>query len=530
LLIYFEMPKMRAMNQPNKSAISNLQFAICSLLVIASLVTANGAGTDLRLIDAVKAGNHDAVRLLLKGTGKAVANAAEADGTTGLHWAVRADDLETVRLLLHAGADAKAVNRYGVSPLSLAAMNGTPAVVEALLNAGADPNASLSDGQTMIMIAARTGTPEAIAMLAAHGANVNARESVLGENALIWAAAEDHEAAIRVLASRGADVNARSNVLTFPRRDFGDGKSGRFTVLPRGGWTPVMYAARQDAQGALRALADAGADLNLTDPDGTNALTLAVINAHYDAAALLLDKGADPNLADARGMTALYAAVDMNTLDETPGRPEPKPTGSLDSLGMIDALLAHHANPNAPLSATVFERVHNNGDPVLGEGATPLMRAARKADVAAMQRLLAHGADPKATMKGGVNAVMIVSGFGGQVRFAEYNLKSGTEHDDIEGIRLCLEHGADLNAVNDAGQTALHVAAAQRGDDFIRFLVKKGAALDAIDKQGHTPLDVALGAGGGRGRGRVPGVREGTAALLRQLMADRGGSDGKQLR
>ena len=210
-------------------------------------------------------------------------NAAEADGTTGLHWAVRADDLETVRLLLRAGADAKAANRYGVTPLSLAAINGNPAVIEALLGAGADPNASLSDGQTMLMIAARTGTPEAIAMLAAHGANVNARESVLGENALIWAAAEDHPAAIRALIARGADVNARSNALTFPRRDFGDGKSGRFTVLPRGGWTPVMYAARQDAKGAVRALAEAGADLNLTDPDGTNALTLAIINAHYDA-------------------------------------------------------------------------------------------------------------------------------------------------------------------------------------------------------------------------------------------------------
>src|SRR5580700_4927891 len=236
---------------------SNLQFAISSLLVIASVVTAHGAGPDLRVIEAVKAGNRDAVRLLLKGPGTSV-NAAEADGTTGLHWAVRADDLETVRLLLRAGADAKTVNRYGVSPLSLAAMNGNAAVIEALLGAGADPNGSLSDGQTMVMIAARTGAPEAIAMLAAHGANVNARESVLGENALIWAAAEDHPAAIRALISRGAEVNARSNALTFPRRDFGDGKSGRFTVLPRGGWTPVMYAARQDAKGAVRALAETG--------------------------------------------------------------------------------------------------------------------------------------------------------------------------------------------------------------------------------------------------------------------------------
>jgi ankyrin repeat protein len=83
-----------------------------------------------------------------------------------------------------------------------------------------------------------------------------------------------------------------------------------------------------------------------------------------------------------------------------------------------------------------------------------------------------------------------------------------------------VEHGADLNAATDAGQTALHVAAAQRGDEFIRFLVSSGARLDAKDAQGHTPLDVALGLGGGRGRGRAqPAARESTAALLRELAA-----------
>jgi ankyrin repeat protein len=498
--------------------------------VIASVVTAHGAGTDLRVIEAVKAGNRDAVRLLLKGSPTG-ANAAEADGTTGLHWAVRADDLETVRLLLRSGADAKAMNRYGVSPLSLAAMNGNPAVIEALLGAGADPNASLSDGQTMVMIAARTGAPEAIAMLAAHGANVNARESVLGENALIWAAAENHPAAIRALVSRGADVNARSNALTFPRRDFGDGKSGRFTVLPRGGWTPVMYAARQDANGAVRALAEAGADLNLTDPDGTNALTLAIINAHYDAAALLLDLGTDPNVPDVKGMAALYAAVDMHTLDETPGRPEPKVSGTLDSLGAISALLAHGANPDAQLQAPILERVHNNGDPGLGGGATALMRAAKKADVATMQLLLDHGANPNVRNKNAATAILFAAGLGGMARFAEYDQKRGTEADMIEAVKLCLDRGADINAADDSGQTALHMAAAQRGDDFVRFLVRSGAALDATDKQGRTPLDVALGVGGGRGRGRAqPVVRDGTVSLLRQLMADHAGSDGKQRR
>ncbi|HUK32503.1 MAG TPA: ankyrin repeat domain-containing protein, partial [Vicinamibacterales bacterium] len=441
----------------------------------------------------------------------------DPDGTTPLHWAVRADDIGAVKRLLLDGANAKATNRYGVTPLALAAESGDAAMIDVLIAAGADARASLSNGQTMLMIASRTGSPAAIRTLVAHGALLNAKENVLGETALIWAAADNHADAIAALVQAGADVDLRSNELKFSRRDYGDGKSGRFTVLPRGGWTPLMYAARQDAREAIRALAAAHANLNATDPDGTTPLAFAIINAHYDAAALLLDLGADPNVADSRGMTPLYAAVDMHTLDETPGRPAPKPTDALDSLGMMERLLAKGANPNARLTATILERVHNNGDPVLSEGATPLMRAARKADAAAMRILLEHGADTSAVMKGGVTAVMIASGFGGQVRFAEYNPHSGTESDAADCVRLSLTHGADINAANDAGQTALHIAAAQRGEAFIRFLAANGARLDAKDKQGHTPLDVAMGIGGGRGRGRSPGAREPIAALLREL-------------
>jgi ankyrin repeat protein len=474
--------------------------------VFLSTVVACGIAGSVRL-------EADDVRL----TPDATKTAVDADGTTPLHWAARAGDLAAVKTLLRDGANAKATNRYGVTPLALAAENGDAAVIEVLLAAGADARGSLSNGQTMLMIAARTGNPAAIRALTVHGALTNVKENVLGETALIWAAAENHADAIKALVQAGADVNLRSNELKFPRRDYGDGKSGRFTVLPRGGWTPVMYAARQDAKDAIRALAAAHANLNAIDPDGTTALTLAIINAHYDTAALLLEHGADPNVADARGMTPLYAAVDMHTLDETPGRPAPPQADGLDSLGMMKELLAKRANPNARLTGTVLERVHNNGDPVLAEGATLLMRAARKADAAAMRVLLDHGADPSAAMKGGATAVMIASGFGGQVRFAEYNPHSGTEDDSADCVRLALEHGADINASNDSGQTALHVAAAQRGAAFIRFLVASGARLDAKDKQGHTPLDIAMGQGGGRGRGRAAGAREAIAAVLREL-------------
>jgi ankyrin repeat protein len=483
--------------------------------VICAVIPVTAAGGSTPLIDAVKAGNRDAIRALLKN--RADVNVPEADGTTALHWAVRADDAETVRALLRAGSKANVANRNGITPLSLAALNGTRSIVEALIEAGADVNARLPQGQTALMMAARAGHADALDVLLSRGADVNAREQVLGETALIWAAAEDHGDAIKVLVARGADVNGRSNRLTFPQEEYGDGKSARLTVLPKGNWAPLMYAARQNASGALKALAESGANLNATDPDNMTALNLAIINAHYDAAAVLLDLGADPNIGDVTGMTPLYAAVDLNTFADTPGRPTPKASGKLEAVDIAKALLEHGAHPNAILNAPILVRVHDRGDGTLGAGATPLMRAAKKGDVEMMRLLVAHGADPNARTKAGTEALMFASGIGGAGRFTAYEDKQATEADFIAAAALCLDRGADINAVSENGQTALHLAVTVRSESFIRFLLERGARVDIKDKQGRTPLDVASGAGA-RGRGAATPVREGVVALLRAAM------------
>ena len=116
----------------------------------------------------------------------------------------------------------------------------------------------------------------------------------------MWAASQNNAAAVKTLIELGADKNERSKLLSFP--EFKWETSGMVvTVLPRGGWTPLMYAARDGAADAVGALADAKADLNATDPDGTTALMYAITNAHFDTAAVLIDKGADPNVADSTG-------------------------------------------------------------------------------------------------------------------------------------------------------------------------------------------------------------------------------------
>jgi ankyrin repeat protein len=495
--------------------------AILAPAILVFLTLALPAGeTDTRLVDAVKSGNQEAVRSLLKN--RALVNTSGPDGTTALEWAVRADDLQMVESLLAAGAKAGVFNRYGITPLELAATNGNPGITGALLKAGADAAATKTGGQTILMTAARAGSPDVVRMLLERGgttvqAQVNAREESYGETALMWAAAENHPAAAKLLIEHGADVNARSNPLKYEKDRFG--LEGVTTVLPHGSWTPLMYAARQGSLGAARVLAEMGADLNLTDPDGTTALAFAVINGHFDTAALLLKKGADPNLADSTGMAALYASVDMNTLGEVYGRPaRQQDSGDTTALDLIKLLLEHGANPNGQLRTSTLFRAHTPGEPTLGQGATPLMRAAKNGDAAAMRLLLEHGADPALAQKNHTTALMLAAGLGrGLGVFAR---DYATEAQMIEGVKVLLDQPVDINATNDSGQTALHFAALS-SDATVKLLAEHGADLDIKDKQGRTPLDFALG-GGGRGRaGAAPVVRESTAALLRQLMSAR---------
>jgi len=484
-------------------------------LALAS-VSLSGAGSVAKLSAAIQAGDRQAALALLKQ--RAEVMAADADGTTPLHWAVRGDDLDLSTRLVQAGANAKAANRYGVTPLSLAAVNGNAKMTALLLGAGADANQVVSRGQTVLMTAARSGSAEVVTALLDKGADVNARETQLGETALMWAASENHASVVKALVGRGAEVDARSSPLKFPKDRFG--LEGVLTILPRGNWTALMYAARDGAPDATRALLDAGAQINAVDPDGTTPLVRAIWNSHYDTAKVLLDRGADPNLADTADMAALYAAVDMSSLGEVYGMPPRKVKDTATPLDIIRLVIAKGGKVDAKLKSAALQRNHTPGEPQLGAGTTPLMRAARNGDAAAMRVLLAAGADPTLAQPNGTTVLMLGSGVGrGLGVFAK---DYGTEADLLEGVKLLLAQKVNVNASTNNGMTALHYAAQAGLDTVVAALAGAGATLDAKEKNGRTPVDVALGVGG-RGRaGGPPPVHTGTAELIRKLIAGAG--------
>ena len=370
------------------------------LCMAVAIVTASGGSLradstlqgdrDLRLPQLAMQGDRDAVRLLLKQNVEV--NVSQGDGMTALHWAAYKNDVEMAKMLIAAGASVKAAARIeGLTPLALACTSGNAGIVDVLLKAGADAN-SANGIWTALMMASSSGSVEAVKLLLDHGANVNAKEVAHNQTALMFAAGRDRGAVIGLLAARGADLNATSDVISLTRVPVdengnplpGAGAAGgganndRANARVMGGMTALHFAARDGHKDAVRALVEAGADVNVASPgDKGTPLVIAITNGHYDVAKYLVDHGANPNLATIDGLAALYATIDCQW---KPVAWEPTPVVDQETVSYLEltkALLDHGADPNQKLTKKLwFRPVDHDGMWVKYSGTTPFWRAA----------------------------------------------------------------------------------------------------------------------------------------------------------
>ena len=493
-----------------------------------SAVSVNAATSELA--DAAMARNALTVRSLLQK--KVDVNAPQVDGTTALHWAVRYDDLDTADLLIRSGARVSTANREGVTPLQLAAMNGSASMIDKLLKAGAEANAALTpSGDTALMMAARTGTPEAITVLLEAGANVNAKESWGGTTALMWAASEQHTAAVKLLLDHGADVNARSNFVAAAN---GRGFEGRTPAVPKAeqkveefasGWlTPLMFAAREGDLESARLLVNAGANVNAIAGDGKDALGLAIFNGNYDFASFLIDSKSDVNHADTQGFTPLFWAVDRRNMETAPNFPW---LITADPLPLIKKLLDAGANPNALVNNTPRARMRAGSPRIVF--ATALMRAAFSADLELVKMLLSYKGDPKIISSDGETMIEAAAGLG----FIQGYSKGKTAAERLEVVKLFAGLGADVNQADDYGITPLMVAGNMGDTAVIQYLVDAGADLGAYDLgkkndgafgasvEPLMPVDYAIGVGTFVPNNAVI-IHEDAVALMFRLMKEKG--------
>jgi ankyrin repeat protein len=499
--------------------------------ILALMLSAQVLGATSEIADAAMNKNKDAVRSLL--SKKADVNAPQVDGTTALHWAVRADDLETTDLLIRAGANVSVANREGVTPLMLAATNGSTRMIEKLIKAGANPNASLSKfGDTALMLVARTGNVEAAKTLLDNGANADAIETWGGTSALMWAVSERHLDMAKLLIASHANVNAKSY---FVPSAHGRGFEGAVPEPPKpdqaveelgGGWmTPLLFAAREGDLEMSRTLIDAGANMNAIAGDGKDPLGLAIFNGQYELASFLIDKHVNVNHADAQRFTPLFWAVDRRNMElGTNGFPW---TVTTDPLPLIKKLLDAGADPNAIVNNTPRGRNRNASPRIVF--ATALHRAAFAGDLELSKLLLAHGANPHAISS---DRESMLEAAAGLALIPGYQA-SHPNAERLEVAKLLVDLGEDVNWADAYGITPLMAAANLGNTSLVQYLVDKGADLGAYDLgkrldgafmasvEPLMPVDYAIGVGTFLPNNSVENHAE-TAELMLRLMKEKG--------
>jgi ankyrin repeat protein len=457
------------------------------LIVLSVGVAAGAAGEPL--VDLVKAGDAAAVRAAA--TSGTDVRMPTADGTTLLHWAAYYRKADVADVLLRAGANPNAANRYAVTPLLLAAEAGSLDVATLLLKAGADATTARPSGETALMLAARHGNPDLVRLLVSHGADVNARERTRGETALMYAAVRNHGPAVKALLDAGADPHVRSHgpASRTPSGVLAEGKTGNEpgTLRPRvDQYTAVLMTVRRGATDALRVLLENGGNANDAAEDGMSALVLAAVNAKWDAGILLLEHGADPN-ADKQGWTALHQIARTRSLGLN-RLPHPIPNGEKTGIDFARALLAHGAVADA-WATKAPANVDQERTPFSFVGSTPFLVAAKGMDVELMRTLVEGGADPSTTSTMGSNAMMLAAG----VEITRVGEENASAADSLAAVKYAYELGIDINAQNYDGNTALHGAAFTNAIPVIDFLIEKGAAIDVKNWKGKgwTPLATA---------------------------------------
>ncbi len=479
-------------------------FAVFLLFVMTGVLSASPS--DLRLVNAAAGQDLTAIRSLLN-EGIDV-NQARADGVTALLWATHWDDSEAVELLLTAGADVNASDDHGVTPLIRASENASAEMVDLLIAAGANVDIAQTSGLTPLMVASRTGSVDVVQKLLSEGASVNAATAETSSTALMWAIAAPHREIVALLLAAGADVHGSTTK----------------------GMTPLLTAARSGDIELAKLLIQAGADVNDLGSDGTHALPFSIINGRADFVFFLLEEGADPNGSIA-GISALHAAVAdvdlwLHHWDRRHGAESivgifrdggRRPLTSEERLPVVDALLEHGADPNNRITTTTMIMSYI-GFPTKGafesfacgtgdlRGATPLWVAAfgsnrayrpdsielAQTKAAVMKTLLAAGADQHLTTDDGTTPFMAAAGLG-RGSFSPGSPRGVRSFGAEEAVKVLLEAGAEINAVNEADFSALHGAAFRGLNEVVQILVENGADIDARDFRGRTPFRLAEG-------------------------------------
>ena len=389
--------------------------------------------------------------------------ACDAEGNTPLHHAARSGDPGVAAQLIDAGGELDAPNRAGLTPLGAACACGNWRLARFLLDRGA--RAEPAQGQPPLLAAA-AGEDDAagVTLLLKHKAKVDSR-GPFGRSALMAACLAGNGEIAEALLDAGADVDARD----------------------AHGVTPLLEAARAGSNAVLRLLAERQADAAVRDAAGRNALLIACQSARADAdtIALLLNLGVDRETCDSEGRNALQLAIAggrwalvaaLDPAHELPASVTAQLDAGSSSLPPAEMLLRALADGDLPRAASVLALERGIG---AGERNAVFESLAIDGATADTLRWLARrGVDAD------VHPLLAVAAAGEGDDFESGDCHRG---DGENGEREAADgDGADRRAAGSA-----HHALALAGDTLLFRLLERGggasAALAVLLERGAAP-------------------------------------------
>jgi len=260
--------------------------------------------------------------------------------------------------------------------------------------------------------------------------------------------------------------------------------------VSRGGSSAILFAARRGDVESVGVLLDRGAAIEERGADGYSPLLLAAHSGHVELTRYLLGRGADPN-ASGVGYSALHTAVLRGDTQIT--------------AALIKAGAATDARITKPAP---MERFTDKWMvlPIAVVGYTPCQLAAKYVEVAIIRILLTAGCDPNDAAPDGTTPLMDATGVnlnangstdrrGRTVDVALVSLMNKVENGVLDAAKLLVDAGADVTAVNRAGDTALHGAGKNGLRQVFSYLESLGADPELRNKRGKTPR-LLLASGG----------------------------------
>ena len=398
--------------------------------------------SDERFIELCRTGDAEIIKTAINAGANLKARDSELN--TALMNAIDARNHDAVKVLLSHEIDINAQNKDGNNALILSVMNNDSEVLSALLHKNPELDRANKKGRTALMTAAEVSTPEMISLLIDLGSDLN-HVDALGNTALMIALTrEDNEEAMNTILEYGADADIQNET----------------------GYNALMMAARTKSIDIVSRLIEITSDINAKNKDGDTALTLAAVFNNVNVINALLDAGADVNVQNRNGTTALMAAL----------------YNSQDTENVIKAILMQR--PDLTLRNAMKRRAFDI--------------AIHKPNLAGSRALmfLLKGEFLKLCGSGSEEEISLAIDAGADIHVMNKSQATGlmfaSQKNTAGAVEILINAGSDIDAQDINGNTALIFAASYNNDDVVDVLIEREANVNIINHSGHKALNYAL--------------------------------------